>query len=523
MRAIFISYRREDAEGQAGRLFDELVDRFGADAVFMDVAAIEPGRDFRRAIEQHVASCGVLLAVIGRGWLEARNEAGTRRLEDPLDFVRLETASALKRDIPVIPVLVHGARMPLPEQLPADLAELAYRNGVELTHARWDSDVERLCKSLAAHVAPQAAGPSGTAAAPAGENAPLPAPAARTPATPPRRAAVLLAGVAALALAVGGYLFFASAPDHDGRKPLAASGQQVAAAQRSDGEQRLAAEQGAAAEQGVAAEQRAAAEQASRLEAEKSQRAAAQAAVDSKTAETRRLASERARAAQQAEAARLAADQSASERAANEQLLAEERARRRENERLLAEIKAENERRERAAEEEGARAAQIAREEAERQRLREAEAERQRLREAEAGAERQRIEARRLAEERARAGEQAARWTSRTFGAPNGGLLAYTFMPDGNPACASYDGANCLWGIAPAQLDWRRLQPLACGEAHRRRWNSTGYEDPKHWCSLARSEGARPRAMGSGGSIGSSSVIRAEPTMPLRPAARPQP
>src|SRR5919199_1178017 len=152
MRAVFISYRREDAEGQAGRLFDDLVMHFGEDSVFMDVAGIEPGRDFRRAIDEHVASCGVLLALIGRSWIDARDEAGRRRLDDPLDFVRLETAAALKRDIPVIPVLVRGASMPRADQLPADLAELAYRNAVELTHARWDSDVQVLIKALRPHV-----------------------------------------------------------------------------------------------------------------------------------------------------------------------------------------------------------------------------------------------------------------------------------------------------------------------------------------------------------------------------------
>jgi hypothetical protein len=152
MRPIFVSYRRDDAEGEAGRLFDDLVGHFGETAVFLDVAAIEVGRDFRKAIDESVASCGVLLAVIGKNWVDATDEEGHRRLDDPSDFVRLETASALKRDIPVIPVLVHGARMPRPEQLPADLTELAYRNGVELTHARWRSDVELLINALRRHV-----------------------------------------------------------------------------------------------------------------------------------------------------------------------------------------------------------------------------------------------------------------------------------------------------------------------------------------------------------------------------------
>jgi hypothetical protein len=170
MRAIFISYRREDAEGQAGRLFADLTHHFGEDAVFMDVAAIEPGRDFRRAIDQQVASCGVLLALIGKRWVTARNESGARRLDDPMDFVRLETASALKRDIPVIPVLVQGATMPRVEDLPEDLKEIAFRNGIELTHARWDSDMQLLVKALRPYVqvtqAPPASSPQSAPSAP---------------------------------------------------------------------------------------------------------------------------------------------------------------------------------------------------------------------------------------------------------------------------------------------------------------------------------------------------------------------
>ncbi len=145
---IFISYRRNDSQGEAGRLFDDLANHFGEHSVFMDVAAIEAGRDFRKAIEEGVAKCGVLLVVIGLEWLDAKDGAGIRRLNDPSDFVRIETASALKRDIPVIPVLVRGARMPSAEQLPPELKELAYRNCSELTHARWKSDVQLLTEAL---------------------------------------------------------------------------------------------------------------------------------------------------------------------------------------------------------------------------------------------------------------------------------------------------------------------------------------------------------------------------------------
>jgi TonB family protein len=145
---IFVSYRRRDSQGEAGRLFDDLAKHFGEDTVFMDVAAIEAGRDFRKAIEEGVTKCGVLLVVIGSEWLDAKDEHGTRRLNDPSDFVRIETASALRRDIPVIPVLVRGAKMPSAEQLPDELKELAYRNCIELTHARWRSDIQLLTESL---------------------------------------------------------------------------------------------------------------------------------------------------------------------------------------------------------------------------------------------------------------------------------------------------------------------------------------------------------------------------------------
>jgi hypothetical protein len=148
LQTIFISYRRDDSEGEAGRLSDDLAQTFQEGSVFMDVNAIQPGRDFRKAIDESIHKCSVLLAVVGRDWLESKNASGQRRLDEETDFVRLEIASALQRDIPVVPVLVRGARMPSADQLPADLRELAYRNAVELTHARWKSDVRVLIQAL---------------------------------------------------------------------------------------------------------------------------------------------------------------------------------------------------------------------------------------------------------------------------------------------------------------------------------------------------------------------------------------
>jgi TIR domain len=152
--SIFISYRRDDAEGEAGRLFDDLTRAFGSESVFMDVADIRPGADFRRAIDESVAHCGVFLAVIGAGWITITSPDGHRRLDNPDDFVALEVGSALRRNVPVIPVLVHGAHMPPPDQLPEALRDLSFRNSVELSHARWNSDVQLLIEALRSYVAP---------------------------------------------------------------------------------------------------------------------------------------------------------------------------------------------------------------------------------------------------------------------------------------------------------------------------------------------------------------------------------
>jgi hypothetical protein len=148
MDAIFISYRREDSQGEAGRLSDSLAKIFGDSKVFLDVEGIQAGQDFRQAIETQVASCSVLLALIGPHWLDSTAASGQRRLDDPHDFVRLEISSALKRGIPVIPVLVRQAQMVTSEQLPPDLSTLAFRQAAELRYNRWDADVAALAASL---------------------------------------------------------------------------------------------------------------------------------------------------------------------------------------------------------------------------------------------------------------------------------------------------------------------------------------------------------------------------------------
>jgi Sulfatase-modifying factor enzyme 1/TIR domain len=141
---IFISYRREDASSAAGRLYDRLSARFSQNQIFFDIDNIDLGIDFVKAIEESVASCDVLVAVIGRHWLVTSDEQGRRRLDNPEDYVRVEIGTALKRDIRVMPVLVEGASMPQSRELPDDLKPLARRNALNVSHDRFRVDADRL-------------------------------------------------------------------------------------------------------------------------------------------------------------------------------------------------------------------------------------------------------------------------------------------------------------------------------------------------------------------------------------------
>jgi hypothetical protein len=146
---VFISYRREDSGGFAGRIYDRLTNRLGRENVFFDVDTIPPGRDFVDVLSERVGKCDALLAVIGKHWLSSIDSENHRRLDDPQDFVRIEIEAALSRNVPVIPVLVDGAAMPHPNDLPGSLTKLIRRQAVEVSHARFDSDAERLTEALA--------------------------------------------------------------------------------------------------------------------------------------------------------------------------------------------------------------------------------------------------------------------------------------------------------------------------------------------------------------------------------------
>lgn len=155
MGGIFISYRRLESSGYAGRISSQLASVFGSSNIFMDVTGIGGAKKFREVIDGALNSCDAFLAVIGPQWTTVTNEGGTPRIQDPNDHVRRELAAALARpDVDVIPVLVGDARMPAQHELPPDLMELRAWQAVPLSERHWDEDVNELVKALGGRVEP---------------------------------------------------------------------------------------------------------------------------------------------------------------------------------------------------------------------------------------------------------------------------------------------------------------------------------------------------------------------------------
>ena len=149
MRKIFISYRRGDSAFPTFFIYEALKERFGDDAIFMDVYNIPPGTDFRRHLEAILRECGVLLAIIGDRWSTATGSQGQRRIDAPNDFVRLEIQTALERHAPVIPVLAEPAVMPTEVELPEPLRPLAYCHALQIRpDSQFYTQIERLAQRL---------------------------------------------------------------------------------------------------------------------------------------------------------------------------------------------------------------------------------------------------------------------------------------------------------------------------------------------------------------------------------------
>jgi len=186
MPSLFVSYRRDDSAGFAGRLTDALEQRLGAGSVFRDVDDITPGADFEHAIEHGLHQVQAVLVLIGPGWLSASLD-GQRRLDRADDYVRREIEGALASGKPVVPVLVGGAAMPTADALPASIRGLAKHHALSLGDASWSADLQRLLAVLAPWLAPAA--------------------------PPRRRRAVLVTGILGVGIVLAAMLgWFASAP-----------------------------------------------------------------------------------------------------------------------------------------------------------------------------------------------------------------------------------------------------------------------------------------------------------------------
>jgi hypothetical protein len=145
---IFINYRKDDSNWNALALYQELLKYFSRDQIFKDFNAISPGDDFVESINNALQACDVLLVLIGKGWLDMKDEGGARRLDDPHDFVRIEIAKALDRHIKVVPVLLDRTPMPKAADLPENLQALCRRQFVEIDPTGFEDDVRKLANAI---------------------------------------------------------------------------------------------------------------------------------------------------------------------------------------------------------------------------------------------------------------------------------------------------------------------------------------------------------------------------------------
>ena len=156
-KEIFISYRRKDTGSAAGRLYDALQANIGKRSVFKDIDNIGPGEDFRKAIGRELLNAKVVLILMGDRYTTLKDESGQSRIKNEDDFVREEAAIALTfRDKKlVIPIFVDGASVPQKEDLPEDLHDLTFLNGMPLSHDRWKDDVENITEQVRHYLNPK--------------------------------------------------------------------------------------------------------------------------------------------------------------------------------------------------------------------------------------------------------------------------------------------------------------------------------------------------------------------------------
>ena len=149
MGKIFISYRRADSEYVVGRIYEELCEIYGRNNVFEDIDSIPLGVDFREEISKVVHACDILIAIIGENWSKTKDKSGKVRIQNSNDYVRVEIEEALKRNIPVIPIITSNAELPKEEDLPDSLKKLAYHNAIYIRpDPDFKNDINRLIENI---------------------------------------------------------------------------------------------------------------------------------------------------------------------------------------------------------------------------------------------------------------------------------------------------------------------------------------------------------------------------------------
>lgn len=145
---IFINYRKDDSSWNALALYNELLKYFPKESIFKDFNTIRPGDDFVESIQKALSHCNVLLVVMSKNWLDVKDRHGNRRINDPDDLVRIEIATAIERNIQVIPVLFDNIPMPTSADLPDNLRSLPRRQFVEIETTRFEADVKKLADAI---------------------------------------------------------------------------------------------------------------------------------------------------------------------------------------------------------------------------------------------------------------------------------------------------------------------------------------------------------------------------------------
>lgn len=149
---IFISYRRSDTQGYAGRLSDSLENYFGGNRIFRDIDDIAGGSEFAKDIEDQMSTADAVIVLIGPQWLTVSNADGKKRIEDPNDWVAQEIVSSIELGIPIFPVLIEGTVLPRKDELPEKLAPILNYNAITISDRNWEADILGLGKIISLDV-----------------------------------------------------------------------------------------------------------------------------------------------------------------------------------------------------------------------------------------------------------------------------------------------------------------------------------------------------------------------------------